>query len=362
MPLAEEKETFPAGPKRSLAFWLDGEGRWVANALLATLVHLGLVERGYAGTGRAERWFFRLTDVGRAIFGAPEVECPPLAEGAKFLTVQPNHDVVVYLDAAGASDAWRITRMAVPTSAAGGPVRTFKLTRESIYAALESGLSADDVRRYLSAHGRTALPENVAQVLSEWFRKRETLVIRTGVSIALGSNEGHATAVDHAGEARRSWVIEEDGRVRIEDRLDGLALARLQRCAERAGGEWRVTAESVRHGLPAQQIIDWLRAHARRDVPPMVEVAVRNWAVRGRRVDIGEALFLRVTDAQAWAALAGSERFRPFVAERIPPEWFILRGERRQEIDQFLAELGFLVRSDVGALTCAGPRNPGPRV
>jgi hypothetical protein len=91
---------------RERAIWFDSQGRWYANALLVTLVELGLVERG-----RVQRTAFpecfRLTPWGRAVFGAPEVAPPPAEESQPFLLVQPNFDVLAY-STAPASPPWRL--------------------------------------------------------------------------------------------------------------------------------------------------------------------------------------------------------------------------------------------------------------
>ena len=66
----------------------------------ALLCALGVVERGRSGGARSERWSFRLTDVGKAVFGAPEVQIQKASGSEKCLTIQPNHEILLYLDAA----------------------------------------------------------------------------------------------------------------------------------------------------------------------------------------------------------------------------------------------------------------------
>ena len=87
--------------ERQRRYWLEREGIWVANALMGTLAYLGLVERGDLQT----RPRFRLTPLGQAVFAAPE--STPLPETSPhFLTVQPNHEIVAYLNAADAAAVW----------------------------------------------------------------------------------------------------------------------------------------------------------------------------------------------------------------------------------------------------------------
>src|SRR5438445_12311392 len=100
--MGRNTERLPAGGDGLRAFWLADEGVWAANAVMVTLVTLGLVERGET-RGRKTRPCFRLTELGRAVFGAPEIEPVPKAGKGRFLAVQPNLEIVAYLESADAS-------------------------------------------------------------------------------------------------------------------------------------------------------------------------------------------------------------------------------------------------------------------
>ena len=87
---------------------------------MVTLVALGLVERARLGEGPAAPLGFRLTELGRAVFGAPEVAPPPEPAERRCLVIQPNFDVVAYLDQADARTAGLLggsPRAAPPTRA-----------------------------------------------------------------------------------------------------------------------------------------------------------------------------------------------------------------------------------------------------
>ena len=84
------------------AWWFRYGGTWYANAVMVTLVALGLVERAGLGQGGSAPIGFRLTEVGRAVFGAPEIAPPPEPAERRCLVIQPNFDVVAYLDQADA--------------------------------------------------------------------------------------------------------------------------------------------------------------------------------------------------------------------------------------------------------------------
>ena len=365
---AAGKEEFKAGPERMRAFWMDREGVWTANALLSTFVHLGLVERGRSGGTRSTRWCFRLTEVGQAVFGAPEVQFKRAAGSEKCLTIQPNHEVLLYLDGADGEVVTTLGRMASRESAAG-LVQTFKLTRESVYGALEGGMTPAAIESFLSTRSRSGLPENVSQSLAEWSRKRDALVVRSEVAVeylrdgrahrgqALGpclflasprvaSKEAKDLGV--ATESKvpsREWKVDEHGVVSSRTPMSLVGKARLQRFARLSDGSWRITAESVRAarqlGIPADQILDWLAAHVSHEVPPILATAIRKWAGGSGKVFLGGVVLLQVNDPKDFDALRQSERFRPFLKGTLAPGCFVVTGEGRKEATKLLRELGF---------------------
>ena len=153
---------------------------------MVTLVALGLVERGRLGRAGAGPHVFRLTDIGRAVFGAPEVAPPaagPAPGGARFLVVQPNFDLLAYVDQADAASAVLLGRIAESATASSGPVQTFRLTQASVYQAQEGGLGHDQIVAFLEQHAQGTLPANVLRSLADWSQKRESLVIRTGTTL-----------------------------------------------------------------------------------------------------------------------------------------------------------------------------------
>jgi hypothetical protein len=370
--LSRGKDRITAMAARRRAFWLDDEGTWAANAILGTLGHLGLVERGAVGSGRP---CFRLTGLGRAVFGAPELATTPPEYDPKFLTIQPNFEVLAYLDAADPSAVWPLAQMARRASAAGGLVQTFALTRESVYQALESGLSLDEVRQFLLEHSKTGLPANVGQSLVEWGRRREALVLRTDVALAAhppgqedslpGSSKARpvgdrfvilprtaaraqkeGTVLDHRAFAHPAWRVDEDGRVRVSEGADSVTLARLGQFADPDGKAWRITAASIGRardrGIPAEQVLGWLHDHLTGALPPVVETAIRNWS-RPAEVFLGSLVMLQVRQPQACAMILTSRQFQPLLLGHVAPDWFIVRPEKRAELEQLLAELGFTV-------------------
>lgn len=370
---AQAKERFPPGPERQRTFWMAGVGTWVANAILVTLFHLGLVERGTLASGQQCRYYFRLTLLGRAVFGAPEIAMEEPDYTTKFLMVQPNHEVVVYLEAANPKKIWPLALLTRPISSTGGPVRTLALTRHSIYAALETGMPAEAIHTFLAEHSKNGLPANVAQSLAEWTQKREALVLRTGITLQVGPGERDEKKLLHGKrqpvgdhfvllppaslpsrqqafdwtqsiKPKPTWEINEDGLVQVEKGADTVTLARLSQFADVASGGWRITAASVRRalqrGISPEQILQWIGAHQRTETPLLVEMAIRNWATR-TVIFAGPLVMMQVPQPQACAAIRTSERFRPLLVDYLPPDWFVVHSDKHGEVVQLLQELGF---------------------
>ena len=145
---ARDKEE-QTGGARMRAWWFSKEGVWYANALMITLVTLGVVERARLGSGESACHGFRLTSLGRAVFGAPEIAPPPEVFEHRSLVIQPNFDVVVYLDQADAQTAGILGRLAESDSVHAGPIQTFRLTQMSVYQAQESGLNYEQIVDFL---------------------------------------------------------------------------------------------------------------------------------------------------------------------------------------------------------------------
>jgi len=367
---AAGKEQFPAGLERSRAFWMDDAGVWVANALLSTFVHLGVVERGRSGGPRSERRAFRLTEIGKAVFGAPEVQLPKSASREQCLTVQPNHEVLLYLDGADGASVTTLGRIATRESRAG-VVQSFKLTRESVYGALQAGMTPGEIDAFLTTRSRTGLPPNVAHSLAEWSRKRDALVVREAVALGVGLPEGQLAvrgravgagyvvasargASKGANElgigtepvpAARTWQVDEHGVVSAGVLPSLVGLARLRRFAIQSGSCWQITQDSVRRarelGISVDQILGWLREHVSHGAPPLLANAIRNWAGGRGKVFLGEVVLLQVNDPMSFDALRRSRRLQPLLKGTLAGGCLVVAAEKRGEVAKILAELGF---------------------
>jgi Helicase conserved C-terminal domain len=373
---AQDKEKL-IGDARARAWWLSKEGVWYANALMITLVTLGVVERSRLGSGESGSHGFRLTSLGRAVFGAPEIAPPPEVIEHRCLVIQPNFDVVAYLDQADAQTAGLLGRLAESDSVHSGPIQTFRLTQTSVYLAQESGLSYAQIVDFLHRHSQREAPANVMRSLADWAGKRESLSLRSGVTV-LGfpsTADRDAYLEDHPGSAcgerfvlaaasgqarpespqfiesdhllarRHTLELDEHGRIGTDQALDVVQFARLRRIALPTTSGWQLTGHSVRQaaagGLKPALIQQWLNDHLVKPPPPLITLAIDSWAGKSRSLELADAILLHVADDQQFQAIAKSQRFRPFLLGCPGPHWLVVSRESRKELVALLNELGF---------------------
>jgi hypothetical protein len=151
--------------------------------------------------------------------------------------------------------------------------------------------------------------------------------------------------LDHGGELGRVWDLDESGRVTVSHPTT-VTEQRLAILAEADRASHRITRRSITAarelGLTPEQMLEWLSAHARRQVPPVLELAIRNWTGR-QSVSMSRVHLLRVSRAQAREALLSSAVLRPHLAGFVPPDWFVVREEHAREVRHFLESIGFSI-------------------
>ena len=347
-----------SGPERQRAWWFDHGGVWYANAVMVTLVTLGLVERARLGTGPAAPLGFRLTELGRAVFGAPEVAPPPEPAERRCLVIQPNFDIVAYLDQADARVAGLLARIAESGTAHSGLIQTFRLTQTSVYQAEESGLSHAQIADFLQQNSQREPPANVLRSLADWSGKRESLSLRYGLTLlgfpttadrdaylkdhpdgtacgerfVLGSGARPqlpgALVTEHLLGCRRTLELDEEGWIRTTQPLDLVQMSRLRRIARpprSASTGWQLTADSIREagagGMKPWLVHRWLEDHLVRPAPPLLASAIDAWLKAGRSqtLELGDAVLLHVPNSDLFQAIYNEPASPPLPARPSGP-------------------------------------------
>ncbi|MCP4642603.1 MAG: hypothetical protein GY851_19315, partial [bacterium] len=130
---------------------------------------------------------FRLTPLGQYVLGvgpAPE----EAASGAvtehangNAVVVQPDFEVVAYLDRCSLDLRRKLDLFC--QRANGGIVRTYRLTQETVYRGVRSGMSASVFLDLLECSSERPIPENVREQFATWQRKLESVVLRTNCHV-----------------------------------------------------------------------------------------------------------------------------------------------------------------------------------
>jgi hypothetical protein len=382
--------------------WQRTEMPWVLSAMTGALVHLGLVEiAGAPGKQAAVPTFFCLTPLGRAVLydvlrGQPPAAgvaptVPQRLPAGRCWIVQPNFDVVVYLDQASATQLAFIERVAERKPSSGATI-LYHLTRDTVYAALESGIAASTLCDTLRAASTYPLPDNVRQMLDEWAARRERLTVyrtadlvefadqatrdaalvsRSLVGAPVGErfvvlsapHRGQPTAlqtsrtVDYLAAPVRCIQVAEDGAVHIRrTHADLLVGGEVTAWADPGtdAEHWRITRASIQRavkaGWTAERILDNLAQRSQQSVPALLLVAIRAWA--GERalpgaVAVASDVLLQIADPAVAHAVAGSTLLQPYLRGQLGSQTFLVRHDMAAELQRQLAELGLQVGSDL---------------
>lgn len=369
--------------------WLASERVWLEQALTGWLYFLGLVEIGLENHTPVS---FQLTALGRTILH-PKLAAP--AENAQVAdasqpapatwVVQPNFELVVYLDRTTPSQLAFLERHAERTSAQQY-IAHYRLTRESVYQGLESGATLDELLDGLQRGAHADLPQNVLVELREWAALRERITLMPRVQLL---ELPDAAARDAAAAANlpgrplgdRYFLLERAPATVLEQRLRGTALrrvdyaaplpqclsatedgvltldegytdlliaAQLDQWAERsAPRQWRLTAArvaaSVRAGARMTDLMTLLTKRLHKALPPLLGVALRNWAGRPVAVEVAGITVLRCQHAETLAAIKASKTLGRYIRGELAPAVLLIDTAQVAEFEAQLAWAGLKI-------------------
>ncbi|MBI1746478.1 MAG: helicase-associated domain-containing protein [Acidobacteria bacterium] len=379
--------------------WSQNEQRWIEQAIVGPLFSLGLLELAFEKDQKTNSpSLVRLSEIGLEVIyrafrpknqGATSAvrRIPSTAatqEGPCWV-VQPNFEVLVYLDHASAARLCFMERVAT-RSPSQGATALYRLTRESVYQAMESGLDHQTLIANLATGSEYPLPDNVRQTLADWIARRERMIVYRAADILEFANAaardraisvaglqglsigdrflmipdlkrllaagGVGSIIDYRKPCVRCLNVAEDGRVTIDPaRADLLVRAQVASWAEpdaSDGNRWRMTRSSIQkamaRGWTAERIIERLSPRAL-DAPPKIFLAaLRAWTGAHTTVALASDLILQVADKEIAEAIIASEILQPYFRGRLGPNTFLVRNEAsealRRQLEEFGLELG----------------------
>ena len=307
-------------PKEILQKMNQYEAQFVEKTVAGFLAELGLVELGFE-KGK-DSWFaFRLSELGQAIYHGKGLKT---AVSTSQIVLQPNFQILaigpVPMHLLAQLDSFA-TRLAVDPT-----VFSYQLSRESIYAGQQVGVSVADVVNFLESHTENELPQNVQRSLAEWGADHDRIVFRQGITILQAANgellqqlladkvvgkhlsrsfspevalvkpkqqgklveklqmQGLLPAVSGANPeaADKSVVVAENGRIEAIHAVPSLHLqGRLDRFSESAGTGWQLTEKSVSRAGGSKNkvlaIVEELGKLHRGQLPKTLNDQIRAW-------------------------------------------------------------------------------------
>jgi hypothetical protein len=346
---------------------------WIERALTTWLYLLGIVE---LAVNNGAPVAVRLTDLGRTILHPASVEDEPAPvvstpAAAGDWVVQPNFEIVAYLERISPQRLAFLERHAERMQAQEH-VAQYRLTRESIYAALESGSRLDAILTTLETGSGRPLPQNVAAEIREWAALREQIAVHRrarlleyrdpasrdaaaaalhGVPVgdrfllATSATPAQITArerVDYTRPLARCLLVTEEGALtRTLLPADLLLDAQVGRWAERLGdGRWQLTqagvAAATAAGLPISELLRLLADRLAGTLPPWLEIALRAWAGETMRAALVDVVMLQCNQPAVFAAIVGSPRLRSSLHGELAPNLLLID---RAKVEAFQTQL-----------------------
>lgn len=353
--------------------WLSLERVWLNYALATWCYFLGIVELGFQNQ---KLHAVRLTDLGRAILhdqAAPALPAPAVEAHAVWV-VQPNFEVVVYLDRARPEQLAFLERHAERFQTQQH-VAQYRLTRPAVYTALESGSTLERLLVGLEGGAGRPLPQNVAAELREWAALREQVTLHRRARLLefadaasrdaeaqrlsaapvgdrfllISADQAKQMAgtrvrahVNYAAAPIRCLAADEDGVMTVTQRPADLLLdAQIGRWAELCkDGQWQLTQASVTAGLEAggtlPELLKLLADRLIHPIPPLLEVALRAWAGEPSAVGLVGVTVLQCAQPAIFTAIVTSPKLQRFLRGVLAPGLVVVD---RTQLDAFQAHL-----------------------
>ena len=368
------------------AKWLKSERPWIEAVLSSWLYYLGMVELGLDGKRVVA---FRLTALGKAVLhptkaitvGAP---VNPIDDGpVGSWVVQPNFDVIVYLDRTTPLQLAFLERHAERTQAQQYTAH-YRLTREAVYRGLESGTTFAAFIEELARHAQSPLPQNVTVELTEWAGLRDQVVLNhraqllefatpaarqaaqaanlagtpvgdrflllePGVAKAVRQHKviGPVESINYTTPLPKVLQVDESGLLQCKAAAPDLLIeAQLDRWAERgATDQWQLTAARVttqiKTGARIDELIVLLQERLTHSLPPFLELALRNWAGRAKGVEFESLVVLHSNSAIVLTTLRNSKRLQPYLRGQLTENVLLFDAARLNELREVLNWAGF---------------------
>ncbi len=367
------------------AAWVVRDVPWLQAAFQTWLYAFGIVEL-HVVNGLVDR--FRLTDMGRSLLWSVPLEeaARDNAGAAPAWIVQPNFDIVLFLNDASTSDIAFLEQHAERIQAAQHTVQ-YRLTRDSIYEGLQQGNGVEQLLETLAAGSRVELPSNVESEIRAWASLRERIAIRRVDLFEFASEDARQDAIGRGfkgraigerfvliseafADARVSGVqsqvihyadmhlkknlhISEDGAITLDAKYYDLVTAGLldlwaERVEERT---WRLTRALVsavlKRGRTLPELLAFLEDRTKQAIPELLRVALKAWANKPAQAELAEVLVLRCTNPDVMEALLTSTALKPHLAGMIGEDAILIKSASADAVRAILKWTGINISTEM---------------
>lgn len=351
---------------------------WLETFLLGVAYQLRLVQATHCEDG----WRVRLSPTGRWLLGlADEPNLETIY--TQTLLVQPNLQILAYRQGLTSSLIARLTQFAAWENL--GAACMLQLQPETVYRALEAGLSFDTIRLTLEQHGTRAIPPAVLDSLRTWSNKRDRITVypsatllefstaedlndalarglraerlsdRLAVAASGEAIEYHlfrlAGTRDYALPPEKCVQVEEDGVTLSIDlaRSDLLLETEVPRFAESLGGgtangrrQYRLTPESLSAGRAAGLSLTALETwfYQRAGLPLPAAARLLMTAGQGEAPRLCRHLVLHVASEELADGIEQWPQTRELIAERLGPTTMVVAEDDVTALRQRLSAAG----------------------
>jgi hypothetical protein len=377
----QQRQELAAWQENTRSEWLKQEVPWLVGAFTTWLYFLGLVE---LAVQNGQPSGFRLTDIGRAAFH-PEIDAVSKAESTlqesaqPAWVVQPNFDIIAYLDRVSAPQLAFLERHAERTKSHHHTAH-YRLTRESVYRGLESGTTLTDLLKRLQASSQADLPQNIVVELSEWAFLRDRVILRRSArlmefpsakALQIGLSQGFRgsvvaerfllldarstaqvsglTHINYAQSLSKNLTVTEAGAIQLKHGShDLITAAQLTQWAiRRTETEWQLTNKSIaaalKPGRKINELLVLLQNRLTRPTPPLLEIALRSWAGESFAVELEAVTILRCSEERVFRAVITSPLMQPLLKGYLHPDLLFVDSSHLEALQQRLHWLGWKV-------------------
>ena len=330
---------------------------WLAEALRGPLQTLGLVALSGEGDAQVVAPAAALQDYGNA---DRSTAASPVSGPLPAWVVQPNFELVVYpaqLNAEGmtllaAAEALRFDAHSA----------SYRLTRESVYGALEDGMTLETLLSGLERFSATPLPPGVRSTLAGWAARRERLVLHSGVTLlefpdtaardahqarSGGTSIGQTLLLPAAGQKlpvglpvlrydgppKKVLSVSPTGLISVQGELDFLGRRLLSQCTQAVAGGYRLTPGQ---SLPASTVSE-LEARVQGSLPPLLKLQLGRWSGHEPAPALGSATLLQHPQATALLTHPG---VAPHLVGLLAPGLLLVKAGQEAALKRELSALG----------------------